>query len=202
MGGTAAGGCAEGAPARAAAAAAPSLTHVDGSGRAAMVDVGGKDSTAREARASCRVLLGPEAFALVQSNSIKKGDVLTVAQLAGVMGAKHTALLIPLCHSLLLSKSLGPPALLRPMMYYEIGEFCVDVSLQLDPPSHAVRICSMARTVGQTGVEMEALTAAAVAALTVYDMCKAVAKDACITDLRLDFKSGGKSGTYAREAPP
>jgi molybdenum cofactor biosynthesis enzyme len=180
MGGTAAGGCAEGAPARAAAAAAPSLTHVDGSGRAAMVDVGGKDSTAREARASCRVLLGPEAFALVQvgrifapwrrrispdfstavprpaqdshplppwlarpsvdrgpwrmraglcwwpppkravhrasaprthvscrppqSNSIKKGDVLTVAQLAGVMGAKHTALLIPLCHSLLLSK--------------------------------------------------------------------------------------------------
>ncbi|KAI8470814.1 MAG: putative molybdenum cofactor biosynthesis pathway protein [Monoraphidium minutum] len=146
-----------------------------------MVDVSPKQHTAREARASCRVLLGREAFELVQSNSIKKGDVLTVAQLAGIMGAKHTALLIPLCHSLLLSK--------------------VDVRLALDAPSCSVAVTSAAVTVGQTGVEMEALTAAAVAALTVYDMCKAVAKDARITDLRLDYKSGGKSGVYIRDQP-
>ncbi|GBF93886.1 hypothetical protein Rsub_06885 [Raphidocelis subcapitata] len=156
------------------------LTHVDGSGRAAMVDVSAKAATAREARASCRVLVGRQAFDLVQSNSLKKGDVLTVAQLAGITGAKLTSQLIPLCHTLLLSK--------------------VDVSLSLDAPAHAVVVRSRAVTVGQTGVEMEALTAAAVAALTVYDMVKAVTKDACVTDLRLDFKSGGKSGTYDRGA--
>lgn len=156
------------------------LTHTDAAGRASMVDVSSKPPTAREARASCRVLLGREAFDLVAANALAKGDVLATAQLAGVMGAKMTSALIPLCHPLLLSKA--------------------DVSLSLDAPAAAVVVRSLARTSGQTGVEMEALTAAAVAALTVYDMAKAVAKGAVISDLRLDWKSGGKGGVFDRAA--
>lgn len=135
----------------------------------------------REAQASGVVSIGPEAYALVAANQIKKGDVLTVAQLAGIMGAKHTSTLIPMCHNIFLSK--------------------VDVQLNLVSDKHAVAVRAMARTVGQTGVEMEALTAAAVACLTVYDMVKAVTKGAVISDLQLEAKSGGKSGDYKRNSP-
>ncbi|EIE21887.1 putative molybdenum cofactor biosynthesis pathway protein [Coccomyxa subellipsoidea C-169] len=147
-----------------------------------MVDVGQKASTSRVAVASGRVLLGPKVFDLVRDNQMKKGDVITVAQLAGVMGAKHTSLLIPLCHNISLSR--------------------VDVSLSMDMESNAITIRGEARTTGQTGVEMEALTAVSTAALTVYDMCKAVSKDICITSIRLDAKSGGRSGDYKRRKNP
>lgn len=143
-----------------------------------MVDVGAKAATPRSATAGATVLLGPTAFALVAANQVAKGDVLTVAQLAGVMGAKQTANLIPLCHPLLLSH--------------------VDVALSLNDAKHAVEIKATASTSGQTGVEMEAMTAAAVAALTVYDMCKAAGKGIEITDLRLERKVGGKSGEWKR----
>ncbi|CAL8471602.1 g11144 [Coccomyxa elongata] len=147
-----------------------------------MVDVGQKASSSRVAVASGRVHLGYEAFSLVQANQMQKGDVVTVAQLAGIMGAKQTSLLIPLCHNIPLSK--------------------VGVNLRLDPENNSVSITGEASTTGQTGVEMEALTAVSVAALTVYDMCKAVSKDICITDIRLEAKSGGQSGTYERKTEP
>eukprot|EP00041_Stephanoeca_diplocostata_P012194 m.203538 g.203538 ORF g.203538 m.203538 type:complete len:677 (+) comp18852_c0_seq1:192-2222(+) len=152
------------------------LTHVDAGGRASMVDVGDKAQTTRVAVACGRVLLGPTAFALVRDNQLAKGDVLTVAQLAGIMGAKHTAALIPLCHNLFLSK--------------------VSVELELDPVTHAISITGTAKCHGQTGVEMEALTAVSVAALTCYDMCKAVSHDIVISDVQLVSKRGGKSGDY------
>mmetsp|Transcript_36576 Transcript_36576/g.65450 ORF Transcript_36576/g.65450 Transcript_36576/m.65450 type:complete len:272 (-) Transcript_36576:39-854(-) len=155
------------------------LTHVDAEGRAAMVDVGHKAETMRVATASGTVLLGEQAFGMVKANQLKKGDVLSVSQLAGIMGAKATAQLIPLCHNIFLSS--------------------VDVKLSLDSTAHAVRIETTAKTVGATGVEMEALTATSVAALTVYDMCKAVSKEIEITNVRLDHKSGGKSGEYTRQ---
>lgn len=143
-----------------------------------MVDVSEKAATVRTATAGARVVLGPEVFDLVARNQMKKGDVLTVAQLAGVMGAKHTSTLIPLCHNILLSK--------------------VHVALALEPRAAAVDITASATTVGPTGVEMEALTAAAVAALCVYDMCKAASKGILVTDLRLLSKSGGRSGDWRR----
>ncbi|WIA33966.1 hypothetical protein OEZ86_007061 [Tetradesmus obliquus] len=158
--------------------AAQHLTHVDGSGRASMVDVGGKPPSSRSASASCLVLLGRPAFDLVKANALAKGDVLSIAQIAGIQGAKQTSALIPLCHNILLSK--------------------VAVQLSLVEEAAAVAITATAKCVGQTGVEMEALTAAGVAALTVYDMCKAVSKDIEITALRLDAKEGGKSGTWLR----
>ncbi|EFJ47301.1 hypothetical protein VOLCADRAFT_61540, partial [Volvox carteri f. nagariensis] len=153
------------------------LTHIDASGSASMVDVSQKTVTVREAQASCVVSLG-ETFHLVASNALAKGDVLKVAQLAGICGAKATANLIPLCHSIPISK--------------------VDVQLELDATARAVVVRGLARTDGKTGVEMEALTAVSVAALTVYDMCKAAAKDLVIGQLQLDYKSGGRSGTYFR----
>jgi molybdenum cofactor biosynthesis protein MoaC len=119
---------------------------------------------------------------LVRHNQLKKGDVLSTAQLAGIMGAKHTSTLIPLCHNIAITKA--------------------DVRLELDARQAAVQVHSEVSTVGYTGVEMEALTAASVAALTVYDMCKAVTKDSVILDLRLLYKSGGKSGTYERQETP
>lgn len=155
------------------------LSHVDASGRASMVDVAGKASSGREARASCRVLLGEAAFKAVAANAIAKGDVLRVAQIAGIQGAKATAQLIPLCHNIFISS--------------------VNVDLTLDEAAHAVHISATARAAGQTGVEMEALTGAAVAALTVYDMTKAVSKGVRITELQLDYKEGGKSGVWRRE---
>ena len=157
-----------------------SLSHVDGKGAASMVDVGNKKSTTRVARASATVLLGATAFDLVSRNAIQKGDVLTVARIAGISAAKQTHVLIPLCHSLSLRK--------------------VTVDLTLDATRNAVRVESSAKCDGKTGVEMEALVAASVAGLTVYDMCKAASKDIVISDVRLESKTGGKSGDYARDA--
>jgi cyclic pyranopterin phosphate synthase len=145
-----------------------------------MVDVGNKKSTTRVARASATVLLGATAFDLVSRNAIQKGDVLTVAKIAGISAAKQTHVLIPLCHSLSLRK--------------------VTVDLTLDATKNAVRVESSATCDGKTGVEMEALVAASVAGLTVYDMCKAASKDIVISDVRLESKTGGKSGDYARDA--
>lgn len=160
-------------------AAAGGLTHVDEAGRAAMVGVGAKAATQRRAGATARVLLGAEAFRRVAENRLQKGDVLTVAKIAGISAAKQTAGLIPLCHNVPLSE--------------------VSVDLALDREAHAVRIYATAEASGPTGVEMEALTAATVAGLTVYDMCKAVTKDIRITDVVLQHKSGGKSADFVRE---
>ncbi|KAL3692287.1 hypothetical protein R1sor_005938 [Riccia sorocarpa] len=155
------------------------LTHVDGSGKASMVNVAEKAETKRVAVASGRVFLGPKAFELVAENNIAKGDVLTVAKIAGIQGAKQTSNLIPLCHNILLSG--------------------VDVSTSLNEELHAVDIRAEATATGPTGVEMEALTAVSVASLTVYDMCKAVSKDIQISNVQLESKTGGKSGDWYRE---
>ncbi|MGE4280722.1 MAG: cyclic pyranopterin monophosphate synthase MoaC [Magnetospirillum sp.] len=152
------------------------LTHFDISGNAVMVDVSDKADSERVAVAAGSVLMAPETMALIQARGLKKGDVLAVAQLAGIMGAKRTPDLIPLCHPLALTS--------------------VKVELVLDPARNAVDITATCKLKGQTGVEMEALTAVSVAALTVYDMVKAVDKAMRITDIRLLHKSGGKSGTY------
>ena len=155
------------------------LTHFDAAGQAHMVDVSGKQSTPREAVAEATVIMAPDTLALAQGGAAK-GDVLGVARLAGIMGAKRTADLIPLCHPLPLDR--------------------VAVELVADPALPGVRITATARTTGRTGVEMEALTAATVAALTVYDMLKAAQKDMRIDGVRLLKKTGGKSGTF--EAAP
>jgi cyclic pyranopterin phosphate synthase len=155
------------------------LTHLDEAGRARMVDVSGKATTAREATARARVLLAPATFALVREGSLKKGDVLTVAQIAGLQAAKRTAELIPLCHPIPLSH--------------------VEVALRLDEAGSSVEVEATCRTLAETGVEMEALAAVAVAALTVYDMCKAVERGIRITDVRLVHKSGGASGEWTGE---
>ncbi|TAN67865.1 MAG: cyclic pyranopterin monophosphate synthase MoaC [Magnetospirillum sp.] len=152
------------------------LTHFDSEGNAVMVDVSAKAETERVAVARGSVHMLPATLALIQGCGMKKGDVLSVAQLAGIMGAKRTPDLIPLCHPLALSS--------------------VGVELSLDPEVSAVHIEAICKLVGRTGVEMEALTAVTVAALTVYDMCKAVDKGMQITDIRLVRKSGGKSGLY------
>jgi molybdenum cofactor biosynthesis protein MoaC len=149
------------------------LTHVDRAGRARMVDVGEKPATAREAVATGRVRLSAEAFARVRENRLAKGDVLTVAQIAGIQAAKKTSELIPLCHPLPLD--------------------AVDVSLTLDAQGSSVLIEARARCRAATGVEMEALTAVAVAGLAVYDMVKAVDRSAIVTDIRLVSKTGGRS---------
>ncbi|CAN9502043.1 unnamed protein product [Ophioblennius macclurei] len=148
------------------------LTHTDAQGRAAMVDVGGKAPTTRTASASATVLLGPAAFRLLRDNQLAKGDALAVAQLAGIMASKQTSALIPLCHPLPLDHAA--------------------VAFRLDERRHAAVVTATCRTTGRTGVEMEALTAASVAALTVYDMCKAVSHDIVITDVKLLSKTGGK----------
>lgn len=149
------------------------LTHVDAAGRAAMVGVGGKVDTVRVAEAEGSIIIGSTAFQLVEANQLKKGDVLTVSQLAGVMGVKATSSLIPLCHPLLLTN--------------------ISLTLTLDRESQGVRVRSRVECCGKTGVEMEALTGVSIALLTVYDMCKAVTKDMVIKDIRLLSKSGGKS---------
>lgn len=155
------------------------FTHFNDQGRAKMVDVGEKPVTERTAVAACRVLVNKETFRLIQSGGMKKGDVLTVAQVAGVMGAKRTPDLIPMCHPILIDG--------------------INLVLSLDEERTSVEIQSTVRCDGRTGVEMEALTAAATAALTVYDMCKAVQKDMVITDLRLVSKTGGVHGDYERK---
>ncbi len=152
------------------------LTHFDGDGNAVMVDVSAKDETERTATAAGSVLMQPETVQLIADGGVKKGDVLSVARLAGIMGAKKTPDLVPLCHPLALSS--------------------VQVDLQIDPERNAVDITATCKLKGRTGVEMEALTAVSVAALTVYDMCKAVDRGMQIMDIRLTHKAGGKSGTY------
>jgi cyclic pyranopterin monophosphate synthase len=154
-----------------------SLTHFDEAGRARMVDVGGKEVTARQAIATGRVNMDPDTVELIRTNRVKKGDPLAVAQVAGIMAAKRTHELVPMCHPLLLTR--------------------IDLALELD--NTGVSIEATVETRGQTGVEMEALTAVSVAALTVYDMVKAVDRGMTITDIGLQAKSGGKSGTWTRE---
>jgi cyclic pyranopterin phosphate synthase len=155
------------------------LSHVDAEGRARMVDVSAKGDTVREATARGRITMLPETLALIVREGLPKGDVLAVAQIAGMMAAKRTHELIPMCHPLLLSG--------------------IDVRLAPDDASAAVEIEATVRTTGKTGVEMEALTAVSVAALTVYDMCKAVDRGMRIQDVRLVRKSGGKSGDIVLE---
>jgi cyclic pyranopterin monophosphate synthase len=152
------------------------LTHFDAAGQATMVDVSAKPETVREATARARVTMRPETLALIRSGTAKKGDVLGVARLAGIMAAKRTADLIPLCHPLPIA--------------------AVTVDLTPDTASCAVEITATVRTTGRTGVEMEALTAASVAALTVYDMCKAVDRGMVVEGLRVVAKSGGASGEF------
>jgi cyclic pyranopterin phosphate synthase len=155
------------------------LSHIDETGRARMVDVGRKPDTERSATARGEVLMRPETLALIQAGMMKKGDVLSVAQLAGVMGAKRTSELIPLCHPLPLTH--------------------IDVVITPDEELPGLQIIATARTVGKTGVEMEALTAVAIAALTVYDMAKAVEKTMKIQNIRLIEKHGGTSGDIFNE---
>ena len=153
------------------------LTHINEQGRARMVDVTQKEITFRQAGAEGRVRMNPETVELIRTGGAPKGDVLAVAQVAGIMAAKRTHELIPMCHPLRLT--------------------AVDISFTLEET--AVHIRSQVKCRGETGVEMEALTAASAAALTIYDMCKAVQRDMEITDVRLCRKSGGKTGDYVKE---
>eukprot|EP00249_Psilotum_nudum_P023313 c28826_g1_i2 orf=126-1061(+) len=157
------------------------LSHVDSHGQASMVDVSNKVPSKRVAVASGKVFLGPVAFGLLSSNQIAKGDVLTVAKIAGICGAKQTGNVIPLCHNIALSN--------------------VKLKLTLDVEENAVDIRAEVCALGSTGVEMEALTAVSVAGLTVYDMCKAVSKDIKICSIQLESKTGGKSGDWLRSSP-
>lgn len=152
------------------------LTHFDASGRAVMVDVGDKAVTSRRAVAIGRVTMAPATLARVKDGTAKKGNVIGVAELAGIMGAKRTADLIPLCHPLSLSK--------------------VSVAIEIDDNLPGLTVTAETKTTGQTGVEMEALTAVSVTCLTIYDMLKAVDRAMVISDIRLTEKSGGKSGDY------
>ena len=151
------------------------FTHFDEQGRAAMVDVAAKDETDRVATARCRVVMAPATLEKIRAGGMGKGDVLGVARIAGIMGAKRTSELIPLCHPLMLTK--------------------VSVEFTLSAPD-TVEVEATVRTLGRTGVEMEALTACSVAALTIYDMCKAVDRGMRIEAMRLVHKSGGKSGSW------
>ncbi|WP_321324295.1 cyclic pyranopterin monophosphate synthase MoaC [uncultured Parasphingorhabdus sp.] len=153
------------------------LTHIDGDGAAHMVDVGGKADTVREAHAEGRITMKMEVLEAIKANAMKKGDVLATARVAGIMAAKKTSDLIPLCHPLALTK------------------VAVDFTFLDD----GIKVSSMARLTGKTGVEMEALTACSVALLTIYDMSKAMQKDMEISDIRLLSKSGGKSGDWVAE---
>ena len=157
------------------------FTHFNDQGRARMVNVGEKPVTTRTAVAAARVLVNENTFALIKSGGMKKGDVLTVAQIAGVMGAKRTPELIPMCHPILIEG--------------------IDLKLWLDEERCSVEITASVSCDGRTGVEMEALTAAGTAALTVYDMCKAVQRDMVITDIRLLSKTGGVHGNFERSNP-
>lgn len=154
------------------------LSHFDDQGAARMVDVSGKEETEREAVAEGFVCMLPGTLSLILDRKVEKGDVLGVARIAGIMAAKKTAELIPLCHPLSLSS--------------------VDISFEPDRDKSWVQVRAMVRTTDRTGVEMEALTAVAAAGLTIYDMCKAVDRAMSVTDIRLLKKSGGKSGTFIR----
>jgi len=155
------------------------LTHLDATGNAHMVDVSDKHVTSRTATAKAQVLMQPETLALILGGTAKKGDVLATARIAGIMAAKKTHELIPLCHPLLITK--------------------ISVDFLADEKTNSIEVSATVRVEGKTGVEMEALTACSVAALTLYDMCKAVDRGMKITDLRLTEKSGGKSGAFTAE---
>lgn len=155
------------------------LTHFNADGQAVMVDVGEKAETRRVAVAAGRIVMRPETLAMIQAGDAKKGDVLGVARLAGIMASKRTAELIPLCHPIALTK--------------------VGLEFRIDAAANAVDCAATAETVGRTGVEMEALTAASVALLTIYDMCKAVDRGMVIESVRLVEKLGGKSGHWRQE---
>jgi cyclic pyranopterin monophosphate synthase len=155
------------------------LTHLDASGNAHMVDVSEKSITSRSATARARVEMLPETLALILTGTAKKGDVLATARIAGIMAAKKTHELIPLCHPLMITK--------------------VSVEFEPDAASSVIEVSATVKVEGKTGVEMEALTACSVACLTLYDMCKAVDRGMKITDLRLVEKSGGKSGHFTAE---
>ena len=155
------------------------FTHFDNMGRARMVDVGEKAETHRQAVAGAAVYVNADTLALIKSGGVKKGDVLTVAQIAGILGAKSTSSLIPMCHPVAIEG--------------------IELELGLDEERCAVDIKARVSCDGKTGVEMEALTAVSVAALTVYDMCKAVQRDIVIGDIRLLQKSGGAHGDFSRE---
>ena len=155
------------------------FSHFNDSGRARMVDVGGKADTVRSATAAGQVAVSGETFRLIKSGGLKKGDVLGTAQIAGIMAAKRTSDFIPMCHPLILSG--------------------IDIDFSLDEDNYIIGITATVRCVGTTGVEMEALTAVSAAALTIYDMCKAVQKDIVINYIRLIEKKGGKSGDYRRK---
>lgn len=154
------------------------LSHLDSKGQARMVDVGQKSDTQREAVAKGRVVMKPATLQAIKSATLAKGDVLAVARVAGIMAAKKTPDLIPLCHTLL------------------IDNIAIDFDL---PGNDSIGITATAKNTGKTGVEMEALVAVSVAALTIYDMCKAIDKRMTITDIYLESKTGGKSGTYRRK---
>lgn len=155
------------------------LTHINEEGRARMLDVSDKDLTKREAVAIGSIYMKSETLNRIHDGTIKKGDVLAVAQVAGIMAAKNTAHLIPMCHPIMTTGC--------------------DISFNLDFENSKIDIKATVKTIGQTGVEMEALTAVSAAALTIYDMCKAIDRDMMITDIMLVRKSGGKSGAYERE---
>ena len=155
------------------------LSHIDAEGKAAMVDVSDKDVTERQATAMGSVIMAPATAELIAAGEVKKGDVLTIARLAGIMGAKRTPDLIPLCHPLALDS--------------------IKVDLSLETERSAVDITATCRVKGRTGVEMEAMTAVAVAALTIYDMCKAVDRSMRLTEIRLLAKSGGQSGIFTAD---
>lgn len=154
------------------------FSHLKSEGGVTMVDVSEKSDTMRTAVAAGRVMLGRDAFEQVRDENVRKGDVLTIAQIAGIMGAKATAELIPLCH--------------------HVNIQGVDVELTLDEDEHAVEVRAFAKSVGPTGVEMEALTGVSIACLTVYDMCKSISREIIIQDIRLLAKTGGQSGDYRR----
>ena len=155
------------------------LTHFNAAGRARMVDVADKPETERVATAAGRIIMAPETLARIEAGTIGKGDVLAVAQVAGIMAAKKTWEFIPMCHPLLLDG--------------------IDISFAIDRDAVAVEIRATVKTTGRTGVEMEALSAVAGAALTIYDMCKAIDRGMCVENIRLLRKSGGRSGVFARE---
>ena len=155
------------------------LTHINDKGDATMVDVTAKDITRRQARAAGSIFMEPETLALIESGGVKKGDVLSVARIAGIMAAKKTYELVPLCHPLALSG--------------------IDVEFEFDQENSAVHIEAACKLKGRTGVEMEALAAVSVATLTIYDMCKAADRSMRITDIRVIHKSGGESGVFETE---
>ncbi len=155
------------------------LTHLDKKGRPKMVDVGDKKDTERIAIAKGSIKVSPIVLEMIKKGNVKKGDVLSVAQVAGIMGAKRTSENIPMCHNIFITG--------------------VEMDFELDEKNSMIHIKATAKTIGKTGIEMEVLNAVSIAALTIYDMCKAIDKSMIITNIRLVKKSGGKSGTYIRE---